>query len=120
MGKKRPETGKIIPKKACLLKSKRAGSTIKPKDSQSVLHLTKSMINFESLKKPSIPSVSFKSKTGQVRVINRADLIELKALPYPPALIKKVVDAVLLLLGHGKLDWQEMRQLLNAELLKKI
>ena len=77
------------------------------------------MISFAE-RKPSVPSVSFMSKSGQVRVYSKTDLIELKAMHNPPALVKKVVDAVMLFLGHGKLEWSEMRSFLNAELRKKI
>ena len=47
-----------------------------------------------------------------VSSIQKAHLDEIRALRKPPAMIQRVLEAVCVMLGHGKLDWEKLRKVL--------
>lgn len=50
-----------------------------------------------------------------VSSIQKAHLDELRALRKPPAMIQRVLEAVCMMLGHGKLDWERVRKVLTDQ-----
>ncbi len=47
-----------------------------------------------------------------VSSIQKAHLDEIRALRKPPAMIQRVLEAVCVMLGHGKLDWERLRKIM--------
>ncbi len=47
-----------------------------------------------------------------VSSIQKAHLDEIRALRKPPAMIQRVLEAVCVMLGHGKLDWDRLRKIM--------
>ncbi len=48
-----------------------------------------------------------------VSAIQKAHLDEMRALRKPPPMIQRVLEATCLMLGHGKLDWERVRKVLQ-------
>jgi len=50
-----------------------------------------------------------------VKSIKRQHLVELRALPSPPRLVKIALESVCLLLGEPTTDWKEIRGIIMRE-----
>lgn len=53
--------------------------------------------------------------SSAVKGIKRQHLVEVRALPNPPALVKLAIESICLMLGEQDLDWKSLRSILMKE-----